>query len=96
MDYAGYTKSGKLITSVGRNLFKFRRASKIQARQRARNTNVALAPNERLTYNVNVYLGNYKLEKCQIYYLVITYKNDITNNLSAIYMESNRLKILSE
>ena len=63
---------------------------------RARYSRESLNPNESLMYKINIFLGNYKFEKNQIYYLNIIYSNNQTGNLSSICMESNKIKIVAK
>ena len=93
MDYVYYTKSGKLKITRGGDMpsFKTNRAFRKQLKQRKRQNNTSIAPNESLTYNVNIYMGDNRFEKNKTYYLVLVYKE----SLSQICFESNRLKVVT-
>jgi hypothetical protein len=96
MDEAYYNKLGKIKIAKGSHSPNFR-VHKRKSRRYSTYNMVNLFPNDSLMYNMNIYLGDYKLEKNKIYYLVIAYNN--SNNelgLSKICLKSNRLKIFTE
>ena len=97
-DYIYYTKSGKLkyVPGGGEPSFKTNRALKGKLKQLARHNQTSLAPNESLTYNVNVYMGDYRLQKDKVYYLMLAYNNKSVDGLSKICLVSNRLKVVTK
>ena len=93
-----FTKAGKIKyskTSGFVNPRKLKRRLEREFRHQEKAININLDPNENLTYKIKIYLGNYKFEKKQHYYLVIVYNNKTIDSLSQICLKSNRIKIIT-
>jgi len=96
---AYFTKSGAIKYSKTNgfvNSRKLKRRLEREFRHQAKDINIVLDKNETLTYKMKIFLGNYKFEKNQNYYLVIVYNNKVIDSLSQICLKSNRMKIITK
>ena len=100
-----FTKSGKIKTVRThyeyyflfniRYSIRYKKVSRLSAREEARDVKVSILPNKSLTYKVNVYVGDYGLQKDKVYYLMLAYNNKSVDGLSKICLVSNRLKVVT-